>query len=181
MSCNKKKDMVASDDYNKYDDDYEEEGRLDDELLRKIGMLCNKCKEYKSIIKGLRMELRLSKSHARQTKHHIKINYDWDGEKANFTDSVLVFSEEYLFPHYKFLKDNGPYSLSLFVRGKVKIPEGAGYKNQQERVLCPTIQMKYVTIRCNLNNNLPKHSLIIQRFDWLIMPKPSFIKPRFGE
>ncbi len=31
--------MVASDDDNEYDDDYEDEGRLDDELLRKIGML----------------------------------------------------------------------------------------------------------------------------------------------
>jgi hypothetical protein len=39
MSSNKKRDMVASDDDNEYDDDYEDEGRLDDELLRKIGML----------------------------------------------------------------------------------------------------------------------------------------------
>jgi hypothetical protein len=68
MPSNKKRYMVASDDDDEYDDDYEEEGRSNDELLRKIGMLHNKCKEYRSIIKRLRMELRSSKSHARQTK-----------------------------------------------------------------------------------------------------------------
>jgi hypothetical protein len=68
MLSNKKRDTVASDDDEEYDNNYEEEGRLDDDLLRKIGIFCNGCKEYKSIIKKLRMELRLSKSHARQTK-----------------------------------------------------------------------------------------------------------------
>jgi hypothetical protein len=50
--------MVASDDDKEYDDKYEEEGRSDDDLLRKIGILCNWCKEYESIIKKLRTELR---------------------------------------------------------------------------------------------------------------------------
>ncbi len=40
--------MVVSDDDDEYDDDYE--GRSDIELLRKIGMLCKKCVEYKNII-----------------------------------------------------------------------------------------------------------------------------------
>jgi hypothetical protein len=66
----------------------------DNDLLRKIEILCNRCKEYKSIIKRLRMELRLSKSHARLTKHQIRIDHDWDGEKANFADSVLTFVRE---------------------------------------------------------------------------------------
>ncbi len=67
---------MASDDDNEYDDNYEDGSRLDDELLRKIGMLCKKCIEYKSIIKKLRMDLRLSKSYARQTKCQIRIDYD---------------------------------------------------------------------------------------------------------
>ncbi len=75
------------------------------------------------------MELRLSKSHARQTKRQIWINYDWDGEEANFSDSVLSFVKEYLFPRFKFLKDGwmeydkGQDSFSTFVQGKVKISE----------------------------------------------------------
>jgi hypothetical protein len=75
MSSNKKRDMVASDDDDEYDDDYEDKGRSDDELLRKIGMLCRKCIEYESIIKRLRMDLRLLKSHGKQMKHQIRINY----------------------------------------------------------------------------------------------------------
>jgi hypothetical protein len=104
------------------------------------------------------MDLRLLKSHARQTKRQIRIDYNRDGKEANFADSVLSFVKEYLFPHFKFLKDRwmeydkGQESFSTFAQGKVKIPEGAEYKDQWERVICPTIHTKYVTIRCNLNN-----------------------------
>jgi hypothetical protein len=104
------------------------------------------------------MEMRFLKSHARQTKCQIRIDYDWDGKEANFADSVSSIVKECLFPHYKFLKDrwmeyeDRPESFSMFVQGKLKIPEGAEYKDQWERVICSTIQTKYVTIRCNLNN-----------------------------
>jgi hypothetical protein len=50
--------------------------------------------------------------------------------------------------------DNGQESFSTFVQGKVKIPEGAEYKDQWERVICPTIQANYAIIRCNLNNEI---------------------------
>jgi hypothetical protein len=48
------------------------------------------------------MELRLSKSHARKTKHQIRINYDWDGKEANYAVSVSSFVKEYLFPCLSF-------------------------------------------------------------------------------
>ncbi len=51
------------------------------------------------------MDLKLSKSHARQTKRQIRIGYDWDGKEANFAHSVSSFVKEYLFPGYKVLKD----------------------------------------------------------------------------
>jgi hypothetical protein len=91
-------------------------------------------------------------------KCQIRIDYDWDDKEVDFADSVLSFVKKHLFPHCKFLKDGwmeydeGQESFSIFVQGKVKIPEGAEYKDQWERVICPTIQVKYVTIRCNLNN-----------------------------
>jgi hypothetical protein len=87
-------------------------------------MLCQKCAENKSIIKRLRMHLRLSKSHARQTKHQKKIDYDWDGEEANFADSVSTFVQEYLFLRCKFLKDkwmeydNNPDACCCLYRGR---------------------------------------------------------------
>ncbi len=77
------------------------------------------------------MELRLSKSHARQTKHQIRINYNWDSNEANFAALVSSFVKEYLFPRFKVLKDGwmeydkGQDSFLTFVQGKVKISEGA--------------------------------------------------------
>jgi hypothetical protein len=74
MSSKKKRDMEASDDDDEYDDDYEDKGRSHDALLRKIGMLHQRCVEYERIIKRLKMHFRLSKSHAKQTKRQIRIN-----------------------------------------------------------------------------------------------------------
>jgi hypothetical protein len=76
MSTNNKRDMEASDDDNEYDEDYKDGSSLHDALLRKIGMLCQRCIENERIIKKLKIELRLSKSHARQTKCQIRIDYD---------------------------------------------------------------------------------------------------------
>ena len=73
--------MEASDDNDDYDEDYQDEGRLHDDLLRKIGMLCQRCIENNRIIKRLKMELRLSKSNARQTKRQIRIDYNWDARR----------------------------------------------------------------------------------------------------
>ncbi len=95
-------------------------------------------------------------------KSQKKINYNWDGKEANFADSVSSFIKEYLFPRFKFLKDGwmeydkGQDSFLTFVQGKVNIPEGVEYKDQWERVICLTMQAKYVTIRCNLNNEIQR-------------------------
>jgi hypothetical protein len=108
------------------------------------------------------MELRLSKSHARQKQRQIRIDYDWDGKEANFADSVLSFVKEYLFPRFMFLKDGWMEYDEVqdrflkFLQGKVKVPEGAEYRDHWERVIRPTIQAKYVTIRCNLNNEIQR-------------------------
>jgi hypothetical protein len=161
MSTNNKRDMEAfQEDDDEFEEDYKDRISLNDTLLRKIWMLHQRCVENERLIKRLKMEMRLSKSTPRQTKHQIRNNCDWDGKEANFANSVLSFAKEYLFPHFKFLKDGwmnydeGQDSFSTFVQGKVQIPEGADYKDQWERVICPTIQAKYVSIRCNLNNEI---------------------------
>jgi hypothetical protein len=129
MSSNNKKDMEASGDDGEYDEDYKEKGRLHDAPPRKIGMLHQRCIEYTKIVKRLKIDLRLSKSHVRQSKPHIRIDYNWDGKEANFANSISSFVKEYLFPHYKILKDrwmeydDGPKSLSTFVQEQVKITE----------------------------------------------------------
>ncbi len=129
-------------DDDEFEEDYKDGSSSNDTLLRKIGMLRQRCVENERLIKRLKMELRLSKSTARQTKRQIWNDYDWNGEEANFADSVLSFAKEYLFPSFKFLKDGwmdydkGQDSFSTFVHGKVQIPEGAEYKDQLERVIC---------------------------------------------
>ncbi len=131
MSTNNKRDMEAFEDDDDFEEDYKDGSSLHDTLLRKIGMLCQRCIENERLIKRLKMELILSKSTARQAKHQIRIDYDWDGKEANFADSVSSFVKEYLFPCFKFLKDGwmdydkGQDSFSTFVQGKVQIPEGA--------------------------------------------------------
>jgi hypothetical protein len=143
MSTNNKRDMEAfQEDDDEFEEDYKDGSSSNDTLLRKIGMLRQRCVENERLIKRLKMELRLSKSTARQTKRQIWNDYDWNGEEANFADSVLSFAKEYLFPSFKFLKDGwmdydkGQDSFSTFVHGKVQIPEGAEYKDQLERVIC---------------------------------------------
>ncbi len=85
-------------DDDEFEEDYKDGSSSNDTLLRKIGMLCQRCIENERHIKRLMMELRLSKSTARQAKCKIRNDYDWDGKEANFADSVSSFAKEYLFP-----------------------------------------------------------------------------------
>jgi hypothetical protein len=112
-----------------------------------------------------------------QTKRQIGIDYDWDGEEANLLDKVLEWVKEYLFPRYKFLKEgwmeysDKNESLSLFVKRKMKMEQVDKYVGLWERVICPTIQMKYVTIRCNLNNEVQKAYKVKSRRNLFLLIK----------
>ncbi len=75
--------MEVFEDDDEFEKDYKDGSSLHDALLRKIGMLCQRCIENERLINRLKMELRLSKSTARQTKHQKRINYNRDGEEAN--------------------------------------------------------------------------------------------------
>ena len=45
-------------------------------------------------------------------------------------------------------------SLSNFVRKGLKIPEGADYRDIWDRVIVPSIRLKYTNMRCNINNDV---------------------------
>ncbi len=94
--------MEASEDDDEFEEDYKDGSSLHDALLRKIGMLCQRCVENERLIKRLKMELRLSKSHARQTKRQIRIKYNWDCEEANFANLVLSLSRNICFHVLRF-------------------------------------------------------------------------------
>jgi hypothetical protein len=73
MSTNNKRDMEAfQEDDDEFEEDYKDGSSSNDTLLRKIGMLCQRCVENERLIKRLQMELRLSKSTSRQTKCQIR-------------------------------------------------------------------------------------------------------------
>ena len=122
----------------------------------------DKCMQYEWENRKLKVALKLATSCNRQMKCQIRIDYEWDGEEANFADVVSSWVKTYLFPQYKLLKEGWmnystkPGSLLSFVQKKAKGAEGANYQEQWERVICPTIQAKYISIRCNLNNDIRK-------------------------
>jgi hypothetical protein len=77
MSTKNKRDMEAfQEDDDEFEEDYKDRSSSNDTLLRNIEMLCQRCVENERLIKRLKMELRLSISTARQTKHQIRNNYN---------------------------------------------------------------------------------------------------------
>ena len=124
--------------------------------------LTEQCQQLESTVKSLQREIRVLKSNDRKTKRQLRIDYDWDGEEANLSDKVSNWVKTYLFPRYKFLKDgwmayeDGYDSLSSFVQRKMNMEGKDDFKGLWERVISPTIQQKYVTVRCNLNNEVRK-------------------------
>jgi hypothetical protein len=74
---------------------------------------------------------------------------------------VNHFCKNFLLPRYKFLKDGWqdvlperPTSLYLLCMQKLKILEGADKRDIWERVIVPSIRMKYTNLKCNLNNDI---------------------------
>jgi hypothetical protein len=149
------------DDNSKYEED-EAENAGGGKYRTETDYLRARCNELENVLKSMRMEIRILKSHDRQTKRQMRIDYEWTGEEANLSDKVSEWCKTFLFPRYKFLKDgwmkysDAPESLSSFAQRKLKMEEIDDFRGQWERVICPTIQMKYVTIRCNLNNKVRK-------------------------
>ena len=79
---------------------------------------------------------------------------------TNYADSVTQFCKGFLFPKYKFLKkgwnehENSRSSLFSLVKRNITMPEAANYQSIQERVTAPTIWLKYINMKCNLNKEI---------------------------
>ncbi len=112
-------------------------------------------------IRSLELEISKSKMANRHNKIKVREDYQWIGEETNFAKMVNHFCKNFLFPRYKFLKDGWqdvlperPMSLYLLCMQKVKIHEGVDKRDIWERVIVPSIRMKYTYLKCNLNNNI---------------------------
>jgi hypothetical protein len=112
-------------------------------------------------IRSLELEISKSKMANRHNKRKVREDYQWTGEETNFTKMVNHFCKKFLFLRYKFLKDGWqdalperPTSLYSLCMQKFKIPEGADKRDIWERVIVPSIRMKYTNLKCNLNNDI---------------------------
>ena len=120
------------------------------------------CEKREREIRKLKMEIRKLKTQGRTTKQKMREEYQWDGDDAILADKVSDWVKNYLFPRYKFLKKwwmdylKKDKSLSSFVKTKnaASIPMASDYRDLWDRVICPTIANKYITIRCNLANEI---------------------------
>ena len=132
------------------------------ELRVFVTKLKERCHKGENKIKKLTLELHLLKSKGRNTKQKIRSDFRWDGEDANLADKMTHWVKTFLFPRYKFLRNgwmvysDNEVSLSSFVwkHNHKSIPPDADYEDLWERVICPVIQAKYVSIRCNLANDI---------------------------
>ena len=150
------------------DESYDEEAeyiKSNKAFDRENKWLDERCRELESKVKSLERVITVLKTNSeRKTKRQLRIDNAWDGEEVNLSDKVSDWVKAYLFPRYKFLKDgwmeysNDDKSLSGFVRRKMKMEaiDESDFQKAWDRVICPTIQNKYVVVRCNLNNEVRK-------------------------
>jgi len=143
-----------------YDD---EESDDDDDDDKEKGMTALEIENMKlrQQLKECMAEIRSLTRGQRQTKRQIRTDNNWNGEDANISDKVSNWVKTYLFQLYKFLPynwmeySNDKSSLSSYTRMKLKI-ECDDYVDLWDRVICPTINTKYTTIRSNLSSEIRK-------------------------
>ena len=128
-------------------------------------------REKERTIKKLQGEIDCMKNKSKTSKKILWQIMKWSGEEINFSESVNTFVRVFLFPRYKFLKDGWqnyqPHkkdSLSSMCLRKLSLPEGSKADDIWERVIVPSIQMKYVNIKGNMNNDLKKIFLSMMYF-----------------
>ena len=125
--------------------------------------LLDMLREKERTIKKLQAEVHSLRNKSRPNKKDLRESMRWSGEEINFTDRVNTFVREFLFPRYKFLRggwqkyeQDKRNSLSSMCLRRLSLPEGSDTEDIWERVIVPSIQMKYVNIKGNMNNDLKK-------------------------
>ncbi len=126
---------------------------------KRIRDLEDDVKELEAMNKRLKEELKKIKNKVRcSSKGDIRDSNGWTGDEAILANKVTEFSRDYMFPHYKVLKEGWQYynptnkkSLSYFVGRKMadtyrsmRIPTiGREFEDQWERVYGLVIGLKY--------------------------------------
>jgi hypothetical protein len=118
----------------------------------------NYIEELQDEIKDFKALLVMSKG-TKQNKKELRELYGWNDQDILFSNTVMTFCKEFLFPRIKFLgrgwTENNPSnkkSFSEVVKRHLPIQRGMTFDKAWNRIIAPTIAKKYTDIRCNINN-----------------------------
>ena len=108
--------------------------------------------------------LRASREHGnRKSKAQLRKEYCLSEDDVLFSDDVMTFTAEYLFPRFKFLNKGWtkhdptkPKGLSMLVKRHMPIRKGTTFAEEWNRIIAPAIAKKYTDMRCNMNNLIRK-------------------------
>ncbi len=130
----------------------------------------NKLYKLEENNKKMKAELKVSKkSNSRSMKEDFLNANDCTGEEAKLADKVMEICKDFLFPHYKFLKDGwksykpeNDKSFCYFVGKNMATTyknmristTGSMFEDEWDRIYVPTIGLKYTHMRCNLGSNV---------------------------
>jgi hypothetical protein len=123
-----------------------------------IKHLEHKVEELEDMVKGLKYKLAIA-GETKHSKKELGQSYEWNEDDVSFSDVVISFYKEFLFPHYKFLgkrwtelnQQRGD-SFSSMVMHNLVIPREMEYDDAWHRIITPMIAKKYADMRCNINN-----------------------------
>lgn len=122
-----------------------------------VTLLENKLHELRNEVRRLKSDNRGEKS----SKDELRRTYRWTEADLMFSDQVITFAKEYLFPRFKFLnkgwiqfEPRKEKSFSYFVKRHLPIRPDKNFANEWEQIIAPTIVKKYTDMRCNLNNEV---------------------------
>jgi hypothetical protein len=104
--------------------------------------------------------LRANREHGnRKSKAQLRKEYCLSEDDVLFSDDVMSFTAEYLFPRFKFLKKGWTKhdptkqkGFSMLVKRHMPIRKGTTFADEWDRIIAPAIAKKYTDMRCNMNN-----------------------------
>jgi hypothetical protein len=104
--------------------------------------------------------LRANREHGnRKSKAQLRKEYCLSEDDVLFSDDVMSFTAEYLFPRFKFLKNGWTKhdptkqkGFSMLVKRHMPIHKGTTFADEWDQIIAPAIAKKYTDMRCNMNN-----------------------------
>lgn len=129
-----------------------------------ISRLENEVTYFAEQVKGLKQELRglAAKGPGRRSsKADLRKHYSLTEDDVLFSDQVMEFTQQYLFPRFKF-PDKGwmehdpskKKSFSSFVKRHLQLRPGKQFADEWDTIIAPAIVKKYTDMRCNVNNDV---------------------------